>query len=78
MSMVRSTRNPITGSLVAANVVLRGGTDLVGEKADVKREILQICHERLAAYKIPATIHFVPELHVAPAGKLARSCVTSS
>jgi len=72
MSVVRSTRNPITGSLVAANVVLRGGTDQVGEMADVKREILEICHERLAAHKIPATIRFVPAVDVAPAGKLAR------
>ena len=68
MSMVRSTRSPITGSLVAASVVLRGETD----PADVKREILEICHERLAAHKIPATIRFVPAVDVAPAGKLAR------
>jgi len=72
MSMVRSTRSPITGSLVAASVVLRGEPDLARDVADVKREILQICHERLAAHKIPATIRFVPALDVAPAGKLAR------
>ena len=72
MSMVRSTRSPITGSLVTARVVLRAETDLAGETAGVRREILQICHDRLAAHKVPATIRFVPALDVAPAGKLAR------
>ena len=39
---------------------------------DVKREILQICHENLAPHKVPATVRFVPALDVAAAGKLAR------
>jgi acyl-CoA synthetase (AMP-forming)/AMP-acid ligase II len=75
MSMVRSRRSPITGSLVAADVVLRGEPDSSGdggERVDVKREILQICHESLAPHKIPATIRFVPALEMAAAGKLAR------
>ena len=69
MSCVRSRRSPITGSLVVADVVLKGEPD---PPADFKREILQLCHESLAAHKIPATIRFVPALDVAPAGKLAR------
>jgi acyl-coenzyme A synthetase/AMP-(fatty) acid ligase len=67
MSFVRSRRSPITGSLVVADVVLKGESN-----PDVKRQILQICHESLAPYKIPATIRFVPSLDVAAAGKLAR------
>jgi acyl-coenzyme A synthetase/AMP-(fatty) acid ligase len=75
MSLVRSRRSPITGSLVAAEIVLTGESDQIrtsSEIADCKREILQLCHESLAAHKIPATIRFVPALDVAPAGKLAR------
>ncbi len=75
MSMVRSRRSPITGSLVAADVVLKGEPDSSragGERVDFKREILQICHASLAPHKIPATIRFVPALEIAAAGKLAR------
>jgi acyl-coenzyme A synthetase/AMP-(fatty) acid ligase len=75
MSMVRSRRSPITGSLVAADVVLKGEPDSSGaggEVANFKREILQLCHESLAPHKIPATIRFVPALEMAAAGKVAR------
>jgi len=75
MSMVRSRRSPITGSLVAADVVLKGEPDSThagGERVDFKREILQICHDRLPPHKVPATIRFVPALEMAAAGKLAR------
>jgi acyl-coenzyme A synthetase/AMP-(fatty) acid ligase len=71
MSMVRSSRSPITGSLVAADVVLTKEPD-AGDGVDFKREILQICHDRLAPYKVPATIRFVSALGIAAAGKLAR------
>jgi acyl-coenzyme A synthetase/AMP-(fatty) acid ligase len=75
MAMVRSRRSPLTGSLVAADVVLKGETDPCGGGggiADVKREILQICHDSLAPHKIPSTIRLVPGLEIADAGKLAR------
>jgi len=75
MSMVRSRRSPITGSLVAADVVLKGEPDSShagGERVDFEREILQICHDRLPPHKVPATIRFVPALEMAAAGKLAR------
>ncbi len=75
MSIVRSRRNSITGSLVSADVVLKGEPDLSSANnqiADLKREILQICRESLAAHKIPATIRCVSVLELAAAGKLAR------
>jgi acyl-CoA synthetase (AMP-forming)/AMP-acid ligase II len=75
MSIVRSRKSPIMGSLVVADVVLNGEPGESGtssQMATLKREILQICHEALAAHKIPATIRFVDALEVAPAGKLAR------
>jgi acyl-coenzyme A synthetase/AMP-(fatty) acid ligase len=75
MSMVRSRKNPLTGSLISADVVLKGELDpssANSQIADFKREILQICHESLAAHKIPVTIRCVPALELAAAGKLAR------
>jgi len=75
MSMVWSRKNPITGSLVSADVVLKGDADQRREYsqiADFKREILQICQQNLAAHKIPATIRCVPALDVAAAGKMIR------
>jgi acyl-coenzyme A synthetase/AMP-(fatty) acid ligase len=68
MSRVRSTRNPITGSLVAADVVLNEESD---RSTDVRREILQHCRNHLADHKVPATIRFVPSLDLS-AGKVAR------
>lgn len=72
MSMVRSRRSPITGWLVAADVVLNTEPGAGGAPAKVKHEILQICHASLAPHKVPATIRFVPSLAIAAAGKLAR------
>jgi acyl-coenzyme A synthetase/AMP-(fatty) acid ligase len=67
MSMVRPRKSPITGSLVAADVVLNGEPD-----PSVSREILRLCRDSLAPHKIPVTIRFVPALEIAAAGKLAR------
>jgi acyl-coenzyme A synthetase/AMP-(fatty) acid ligase len=67
MSVVRSRRSPITGALVVADIVLKGESS-----ENLKRELLEFCHQNLAAHKIPATIRFVPALDVAAAGKLAR------
>ena len=78
MSMVRSRRSPITGSLVAADVVLKAEADssgAAGERVDFKREILQICHGRLAPHKIPATIRFVPALDDRRRRQAGPSCV---
>src|SRR5579863_6243224 len=75
MSVVQSRRNPITGSLVSADVVLRGEPDPSGgnnQSAAFMHEILQICRESLATHKIPAIIRCVPALELAAAGKVAR------
>jgi len=70
MSRVRATRSPITGSLVAAEVVLANQPG--GPLLDVERDIQRICRETLTPHKVPATIRFVPALDLAAAGKLAR------
>src|SRR5262249_49701970 len=69
MSLVHARRNPITGALVVADVVLREQTDRTGE---VEREILGLCRADLSRHKVPATIRVVPALAVAATGKLAR------
>jgi acyl-coenzyme A synthetase/AMP-(fatty) acid ligase len=71
MSLVRSRRNPITGALVVADVVLR--EDAGDRTAEIEQEILRLCRDGLSRHKIPSTIRFVPELAVATSGKLARS-----
>jgi acyl-coenzyme A synthetase/AMP-(fatty) acid ligase len=71
MSLVRGKRNPITGAIVVADVVLKAA-EVGTPEAQCRREILQLCRDALAQHKIPAMIIFVPALGVAPAGKLAR------
>jgi acyl-CoA synthetase (AMP-forming)/AMP-acid ligase II len=71
MSMVRSRKNPITGSLVSAEVMLKVAAE--GDAASlIKVEILESCRQSLAAHKVPATVRCVPTLEVAAAGKLVR------
>jgi acyl-coenzyme A synthetase/AMP-(fatty) acid ligase len=75
MSLVRSRKNPITGAIVVADVVLRSDPDggqASAEPAEVKREILQACQAALPEHKVPAAIKFVPSLEVAATGKLMR------
>jgi acyl-CoA synthetase (AMP-forming)/AMP-acid ligase II len=74
MSLVRPKRSPITGALVAADVVLRTpATDDSDALTALRQDILTLCRRNLAVHKVPAMIHFVPELKVATAGKLART-----
>lgn len=72
VSRVRPKSSPITGSLVAAEVVLKHELATTKCLADCKGEILRLCHANLAAYKVPATIRIVPALDVAASGKLER------
>ncbi|MGA7539603.1 MAG: class I adenylate-forming enzyme family protein [Steroidobacteraceae bacterium] len=75
MSLVRSKRNPITGAIVAADVVLADGAGAAREHvADdrIREEILAACRTTLAAHKVPALIRFVPSLEMSASGKLVR------
>lgn len=73
-SLVRARKNPITGSIVSADVVIEGefNADGIDQIAMLRREIIQICQERLAKYKVPATVRFVSSLEVSATGKLSR------
>lgn len=75
MSLVRSRRNPITGAVVTADVVLAGGPDGAKDAAAeerIRQEILESCRRTLAAHKVPALIRFVPALEMSASGKLVR------
>jgi acyl-coenzyme A synthetase/AMP-(fatty) acid ligase len=75
MSLVRSRKNPVTGAIVVAEIVLKpepAAAEPAGENAALKTEILQNCHRALAAHKVPAAIRIVPSLEVTPSGKVAR------
>jgi acyl-coenzyme A synthetase/AMP-(fatty) acid ligase len=73
MSAVRSRRNPITGSIVVADVVLKARADGTPvPTGELKEEILQICRDALDDHKVPAAIRFVADLDIGAAGKLTR------
>ena len=69
MSLVKARRNPLTGAIVIAEVVVRDGV-----RADevLKAAILDLCRQRLPVHKVPALLKFVPALPLTAAGKLSR------
>jgi acyl-coenzyme A synthetase/AMP-(fatty) acid ligase len=75
MSLVKARRNPITGAVVTAEVVLADAADVGGERpqgAELTREIIEACRRGLPAHKVPAMVRIVPSLEVSAAGKLVR------
>jgi acyl-coenzyme A synthetase/AMP-(fatty) acid ligase len=74
MSLVKGRRNPITGSVVVAEVVLADEHGAVNPETaeSVKNDLLAACRRTLAAHKVPAMLRFVPALEMTAAGKLVR------
>jgi len=70
MSRVWARRSPITGAIVAAEIVLAdpdaGGFDAIRDA------IVAECREVLAAHKVPVTLRAVASLPINAAGKLRR------
>ncbi len=71
MSLVKAKKNPITGALVIADVVMRNPLSDEDQSA-LQRDILQFCRGELAAYKVPASLRFVTSLDVSDSGKMVR------
>ena len=71
MALVKARRNPLTGALVAAEVV-RTDAALAMDEAELKSSILALCRETLAPHKAPAVLKFVDSLAVTAGGKLDR------
>ncbi len=72
MSLVKSKRNPITGAVIVAEVVLRNTTVHDGGIDRLKEELIEACRQNLAKHKVPALLRFVPNLELTAAGKLVR------
>lgn len=71
MSLVKARKNPITGALVVADVVLKAPGYNGGPEA-LQNAILQFCRASLDAHKVPIAINFVPMLLIGDSGKLVR------
>jgi acyl-coenzyme A synthetase/AMP-(fatty) acid ligase len=69
MSRVSGRKSPITGAIVVADVVL---ADPANDNAGFKQAILDVCREKLPAFKVPAMLRFVPALELTAGGKLSR------
>jgi acyl-coenzyme A synthetase/AMP-(fatty) acid ligase len=67
VALVRARKNPITGSVVVADVVAdrEAGPDLA-------EDILQACRRVLPRHKVPTAIRLVATLGVSTTGKLGR------
>ncbi len=75
MSLVKARKSPITGAIVAADVVPMATLDgpaAVQMMDALKSEILDACRRALAPHKVPAALRFVPSLEVTPSGKMVR------
>ncbi len=70
MSLVHARKSPLTGAIVAADVVLR--EDALGDTA-TRDAILDACREKLERHKVPAILRFVPSLALTASGKLLRA-----
>jgi len=69
-SRVSGRKNPFTGAVVVAEVVL---TDPANDNAGFKEAIMEACRQTLPAHKVPAMLRFVPALELTAGGKLSRS-----
>jgi len=75
MSLVRPRRNPITGAVVTAEVVVNDPSGALGAPPTAEtltRELTERCRRSLAPHKVPAMIRIVSTLEVSPSGKLVR------
>ena len=68
-SRVSGRKNPITGSIVVADVMLK---DPANPDPAIKSAILGACRESLTEFKVPAMLRFVDTLALTAGGKLAR------
>ncbi len=67
-SRVLGRRNPITGAIVVAEVVLDDQD--AGDR--VREEILRECRASLKPFQVPAMVRVVPQLELSAGGKLVR------
>ncbi len=76
MSVVHGRRNPITGALVVADIVVKASTaDDRSANASTKKtidEVIALCRQNLEQHKVPTSIRVVPSIEIAASGKVGR------
>jgi acyl-coenzyme A synthetase/AMP-(fatty) acid ligase len=72
MSLARAQRNPLTGSIVVADVVPAAAVPEAARQG-LTDDIAEHCRSRLARHKVPVIIRFVPSLPITAGGKLRRT-----
>jgi acyl-coenzyme A synthetase/AMP-(fatty) acid ligase len=75
ISLVRAKKNPIMGSIVVADIVLKKCDrqhSTIEEEAAVKSEISKMCRAALATYKLPVAINIVQTVPIGATGKVIR------
>jgi acyl-coenzyme A synthetase/AMP-(fatty) acid ligase len=74
MSRVKARKNPITGAVLVADIVVRTAveTDAAVSAEAIKSEILEACNRQLPPFKVPTSLRLVTSLDVSDAGKLVR------
>jgi acyl-coenzyme A synthetase/AMP-(fatty) acid ligase len=65
--------NPLTGSLVAAEVRAGAASNRVDERDTLKNQILETCPNAWGPCRVPAATRFVTSLNTTASGKLASS-----
>ena len=70
LAVVYAKKNPFTGYLVAADVVIDAECE---NPEEFKRKLSDYCATELPPYKRPALIQIVEELNINYAGKVIRS-----
>jgi acyl-CoA synthetase (AMP-forming)/AMP-acid ligase II len=73
MSRVTARKNPFTGAVVVADIVLNREAERAAPEAELKNDILAACRELLPPYKVPAVVRFTASLPIGPSGKLSRA-----
>jgi long-chain acyl-CoA synthetase len=66
---VIGVRDPLMGEEVVACVVVKQGMELTAS------EVIAFCQERLAKYKCPREVRFLPSLPKSPVGKILRKAL---
>jgi non-ribosomal peptide synthetase component F len=74
LSLVKAKKNPITGALVVADVLLKHTSTPEGEQSRKLQQTIELfCRESLAPHKVPTAIRFVATLAISETGKLVRN-----
>ena len=70
-SRVWGRRSPVTGTLIAADIVLVDASR-IGDLDKIRAEIIENCASVLRSHKVPARLNAVGEIKMVTSGKISR------